>query len=59
MVRARTRLKLMKLPQVRPGGRFYLVTKNAPTVGQLVAAAFKNVEMVLQRGYAVFRAIAS
>ena len=38
---------------LRPGGRFYLVTKQADQVGPLVASAFGSTEVVERRGYVV------
>jgi len=38
---------------LRPGGRFYLVTKQPDQVGPLVAEAFGLTEPVLRRGYTV------
>lgn len=38
---------------LRPGGRLYLVTKQADQVGPLIAEAFGQTEVVSQRGYAV------
>jgi 16S rRNA G1207 methylase RsmC len=42
---------------LRPGGRFYLVTKQA-AVGQMVADAFGQAEGVERRGYVIFSAVA-
>src|SRR5205085_1699044 len=41
---------------LRPGGRFYLVTKQPSQVGPLVAEAFGSVEAVERRGYVVLSA---
>ncbi len=41
-----------------PGGRFYLVTKQADQVGPLIAETFGQTEVVMQRGYAVLCATA-
>ena len=38
------------------GGRFYLVTKQADVVGEMVAAAFGDTSVELRRGYAVLMA---
>jgi 16S rRNA (guanine1207-N2)-methyltransferase len=38
---------------LRPGGRFYLVTKQPDQVGPLVAEALGPAEVVSRRGYAV------
>jgi 16S rRNA (guanine1207-N2)-methyltransferase len=38
---------------LRPGGRFYLVTKQPGQVGPMVAEAFGQTEIVERRGYAV------
>src|SRR5207249_2148319 len=38
---------------LRPGGRFYLVTKQADQIGPLMAEQFGQTEVVVQRGYAV------
>jgi 16S rRNA (guanine1207-N2)-methyltransferase len=38
---------------LRPGGRFYLVTRQPDQVGPLVADAFGPTEVVLRRGYQV------
>jgi 16S rRNA (guanine1207-N2)-methyltransferase len=38
---------------LRPGGRFYLVTKQADQVGPLIANAFGTTEVVSRRGYQV------
>jgi 16S rRNA (guanine1207-N2)-methyltransferase len=38
---------------LRPGGRFYLVTKQPDQVGPLVAEAFGTTEVVSRRGYQV------
>jgi 16S rRNA (guanine1207-N2)-methyltransferase len=43
---------------LRPGGRFYLVTKQADQVGPIVAESFGRHEVVARRGYAVLSAIA-
>jgi 23S rRNA (guanine1835-N2)-methyltransferase len=43
---------------LRQGGRFYLVTKQAAQVGQMIADAFGEVEGVERRGYVVFSAVA-
>jgi 16S rRNA (guanine1207-N2)-methyltransferase len=43
---------------LRRGGRFYLVTKQAAAVGQMVADAFGETEGVERRGYVVFSASA-
>jgi 23S rRNA (guanine1835-N2)-methyltransferase len=40
-------------PLLRPGGRFYLVTKQPDTVGPLMAEAFGPTEPVERRGYVV------
>jgi len=42
---------------LKPGGRFFLVTKQPDTVYPLVAAAFGEPEMFEGRGYVVFRAV--
>lgn len=39
---------------LRPGGRFYLVTKQPTQVEELVAETFGEAEVVLQRGYTIF-----
>jgi 16S rRNA (guanine1207-N2)-methyltransferase len=44
---------------LRPGGRFYLVTKQPNQVGPLVAEAFGPAQVVEQRGYVVLCAEAS
>jgi 23S rRNA (guanine1835-N2)-methyltransferase len=41
---------------LRPGGRFYLVTKQANQVGPLVADTFGQAEAVQRRGYTIFGA---
>jgi 16S rRNA (guanine1207-N2)-methyltransferase len=41
---------------LRPGGRFYLVTKQVEAVAELVAESFPDPEIVVQRGYAIFQA---
>src|SRR5581483_3708635 len=41
------------LASLRPGGRFYLVTKQADQVGPLVADCFGQTEAVERRGYIV------
>ena len=46
------------LPLLRPGGRFYLVTKQADQIGPLVAAAFGHTTVVERRGYVVLCATA-
>src|SRR5437762_13794542 len=46
------------LPLLRPGGRFYLVTKQADQIGPLVAAAFGPATVVERRGYIVLCATA-
>ncbi len=38
---------------LRPGGRVYLVSKQADQVGPLMAELFGQTEVILQRGYAV------
>jgi 16S rRNA (guanine1207-N2)-methyltransferase len=43
---------------LRDGGRFYLVTKQAAQVGQMIAEAFGEVEGVERRGYVIFSAVA-
>jgi 16S rRNA (guanine1207-N2)-methyltransferase len=43
---------------VRPGGRFYLVTKKAAEVEPIVADRFPSFEVVNRRGYAIFCASA-
>lgn len=44
---------------LRPGGRFYLVTKQADQVGPLVAEAFGVTEVAARRGYSVLCARAA
>lgn len=44
---------------LRPGGRFYLVTKQADSVGPVVAEVFGTTEVVTRRGYQVLCAKAS
>jgi 16S rRNA (guanine1207-N2)-methyltransferase len=46
------------LPLLRPGGRFYLVTKQADQIGPLVASSFGPAAVVERRGYAVLCATA-
>ncbi len=46
------------LQVLRPGGRFYLVTKKAKQIGALVAASFGRSDIVERRGYAVLCATA-
>jgi 16S rRNA (guanine1207-N2)-methyltransferase len=41
------------LEVLRPGGRFYLVTKQADQIGPLVAASFGRTEVVERRGYVI------
>jgi 23S rRNA (guanine1835-N2)-methyltransferase len=41
------------LPLLRPGGRFYLVTKQADQIGPLVAASLGRTDVVERRGYVV------
>jgi 16S rRNA (guanine1207-N2)-methyltransferase len=41
---------------LKPGGRFYLVTKQPNEVGPLVVEAFGYAEAVVQRGYTIFGA---
>jgi 16S rRNA (guanine1207-N2)-methyltransferase len=41
---------------LRPGGRFYLVTKRPDEVGPLVADVFGTTEVVTRRGYQVLYA---
>jgi 16S rRNA (guanine1207-N2)-methyltransferase len=41
---------------LRPGGRFYLVTKQANQVGPLVADTFGQAEAMQRRGYTIFGA---
>jgi 16S rRNA G1207 methylase RsmC len=43
---------------LRPGGRFYLVTKKAAEVEPTVADRFPSFEVVNRRGYAIFCALA-
>jgi 16S rRNA (guanine1207-N2)-methyltransferase len=43
---------------LRPGGRFYLVTKQAERLGSLVTASFGQAEVVQRRGYVVLWATA-
>jgi len=43
---------------LRPGGRFYLVTKQADQIGPLVAASFGHTTVVERRGYVVLCATA-
>ena len=43
---------------LRPGGRFYLVTKQADQIGPLVAASFGRTEAVERRGYVILSAMA-
>jgi 16S rRNA G1207 methylase RsmC len=38
---------------LRPGGRLYLVTKQADQIGPLVAEVFGTTEIVERRGYAI------
>jgi 23S rRNA (guanine1835-N2)-methyltransferase len=47
------------LPLLRPGGRFYLVTKQADQIGPLVAACFGRTDVIERRGYIVLSAIAT
>jgi 16S rRNA (guanine1207-N2)-methyltransferase len=42
---------------VRPGGRFYLVTKKVAEVEPIVADRFPSFEVVMRRGYAVLCAL--
>jgi 16S rRNA (guanine1207-N2)-methyltransferase len=42
---------------LRPGGRFYLVTRQPDEVAALVAEAFGDADVIEHRGYAVFRAV--
>jgi 16S rRNA G1207 methylase RsmC len=42
---------------LRPGGRFYLVTKKAAEVEPIIADRFPSFEVVVRRGYAVFCAL--
>lgn len=44
------------LALLRPGGKFYLVTKQAGRMGEQVADTFGEVEMMERRGYTVFLA---
>lgn len=46
------------LALLRPGGRFYLVTKQADQIGPLVAASFGRATVVERRGYVVLSATA-
>jgi 16S rRNA G1207 methylase RsmC len=46
------------LSLLRPGGRFYLVTKQADQIGPLVAAAFGQAAVVERRGYIILCATA-
>lgn len=39
---------------LRPGGRFYLVTRQAEKIEPLIAERFASTEVSLRRGYAVF-----
>jgi 16S rRNA G1207 methylase RsmC len=41
---------------LKPGGRFYLVTKQANEIGPLVVETFGYAEAIVQRGYTVFGA---
>ncbi|HLJ96755.1 MAG TPA: methyltransferase [Gemmataceae bacterium] len=43
---------------LRPGGRFYLVTKQADQIGPLVAASFGSATVAERRGYVVLEATA-
>ena len=43
---------------LQPGGRFYLVTKQADQLQPLVAASFDHVAVVERRGYVVLCATA-
>jgi 16S rRNA (guanine1207-N2)-methyltransferase len=45
-------------PLLRPGGRFYLVTKQDEAVAPLVAGVFGYVEMFAVRGYRVLLGMA-
>jgi 23S rRNA (guanine1835-N2)-methyltransferase len=47
------------LPLLRPGGRFYLVTKQADQIGPLVAAALGRTDVIERRGYVVLCATVS
>jgi 16S rRNA (guanine1207-N2)-methyltransferase len=44
------------LPLLRPGGRFYLVTKQPDQIGPLMAAAFGRTDVIERRGYIVLSA---
>lgn len=46
-------------PLLRPGGRFYLVTKQPDVVGTFLVELFEQVEGVLRRGYTVLQARAT
>lgn len=45
------------LELLRPGGRFYLVTKQADPMGTFVADVFGEVDVLERRGYTIFAAV--
>jgi 16S rRNA (guanine1207-N2)-methyltransferase len=43
---------------LKPGGRFYLVTKNDAAIAEIITEFFAEAEAVVNRGYTIFQATA-